>query len=83
MERSDWPTVAASNILGLLGANASWTDVKDTVHVRELGDSISMSMGIKQIVVAWVSETLVPEKSLSGSLDGRHRSISLDVLMER
>jgi len=39
-------------------------------------------MGIEQIVVAWVSETLMPEKSLSGSLNGQHRSISLDVLME-
>jgi len=42
-----------------------------------------MSMGIEQVAVAWVSETLMPEKSLSGSLDGRHRSVGLDVLMER
>jgi len=41
-----------------------------------------MLMGIEQIAVAWVSETLMPEKSLSGGLDGRYRSVSLDVLME-
>ena len=74
--------VATSSILGLLGANTSWTDVEDTVHVRKSWDSISMSMGIEQTVVTWVSETLMPEESLSGSLDGRHQSIGLDVLMK-
>jgi len=63
-------SVAASSILGLLGTNASWTDVEDTVHVRESWDPISMSMSIEQVVVAWMSKSLVPEKSFSGSLDG-------------
>jgi len=63
-------SVAASSIFSLLGADTSRTDVEDTVHVRKSWDSISMLMGIEQIVVAWMSETLMPEKSLSGGLDG-------------
>jgi len=58
-------SVAACSIFSLLGADTSWTDIEDTVHVRKSWDSISMSMGIEQIVV-----TLMPEKSLSGGLDG-------------
>jgi len=75
-------SVAASSIFSLLGADTSWTDVKNMVHMREPWDSISMSMGIEQIVVAWVSETLMPEKSLSGGLDGQYQRIGLDVFME-
>jgi len=76
-------SVAASSILGLLGADTCRANVKDTVHVREPWDTISMLMGIDRIVITWMSEALMPEKSFSGSLDGRHQSVSLDVLMER
>ena len=76
-------SVAASIILGLLQADTSWTDVEDTIHVRESWDSISMPMDIEQVEVAWMSETLMPEKSLSGSLDSRHWCVELDVLIER
>jgi len=75
--------VAASSIFGLLGVDTHKENVEDRVHVREPWDAISMSMGIEQIIITWMSEALMPEKSFSGSLDGRHGSVSLDVLMER
>jgi len=63
-------SVASSSILSLLGADTSRTDVEDTVHVRKPRDCISMLMSIEQTAVAWVSKTLMPQKSFSGSLDG-------------
>jgi len=76
-------SVAASSIFGLLGADTCGADVEDAVHVRKSWDSISMSMGIEQVIVAWVSEALMPKKSFSGSLNGRNRSVGLNVLVER
>jgi len=75
--------VAGSSILGLLGADGSGTDVENTVHVRESWNAISMLVSIEQIIVTGVAETLMPQESFCGGLDGRYRSISLDVCMER
>jgi len=53
-------SVAASSIFSLLGADTSWANVKNTVHMWESRDSVGMSMGIEEIAVARVSEALMP-----------------------
>jgi len=42
-----------------------------------------MLVGVVQVIVTRMAQTLMPEQSFSGSLDGRHWSVLLNVLMER
>ena len=62
--------VGACGFLGLFGTDTSGALVQHGVHVLELGDALDMLVGIVQVVVTRVSESLMPEEAFRSSLDG-------------
>ena len=67
----------------MLGPNARRAIAKDIVLVFEDGNASDVVVGVEEVVVARVTETLMPKHAFSGSLDGMDGGVSLDVLMER
>ena len=75
--------VVASRLLDLFRLDTSGASVKDCMHVRELRDPLYMLMSMKEVVVAWVPETLMPEHALRFRLDRLYRRVLSDVFVER
>jgi len=66
----------------LLCTNACGALIQDGFHVFKLGDALDMLVGIIEIIVARVSQSLVPQHALGSSPDGIDRGTSLNVLMK-
>ena len=62
--------VGSSSFFGLLSLNAGGTCFKDRVHVLKLWNAINVLVGIVEVVVRWMVESLVPEHSFSSCFDG-------------
>jgi hypothetical protein len=67
----------------LLGTNASEADVEDRLHVGKLRHTINEFVSIAEVVITWMSETLVPKHTLGLHSDAGDIRVGWDVLMER
>jgi len=52
------------------------------MHVCEARYTFDILVSVKEVVVAWMSETLMPQETFRIRFDGIHWCVSLDVLME-
>jgi hypothetical protein len=65
--------MSASGRLGLLGSNTSWAEVEDWVMMGELGDTVNISMGIVEVMIAGMAKLLVPKEAISASAERKDR----------
>jgi hypothetical protein len=63
--------------------DTGWTDVKNAIHVLKNRDTVDEFMGIVQIVVARMTEALMPKKALCSSFESVDVDCCVDVFMER
>jgi hypothetical protein len=70
-------------LLGHLGTNTCGTRIEDGMHVAETRDTFNMLVSVKEVVIAGVTETVMPEKTFGISLDSAHRCVTVDVFMKR
>ena len=59
----------------MFGTNACGASVKDWVQMFKARDSSDVLVSVEKIVVTGVTEAVVPEKTLSGLCERKHREI--------
>ena len=75
--------VLARRFLSLLGLYARRTPIQNGMFVCEARNALDVLVCVVKVIVAGMAKTLVPEKSLSFSLDRSDRCVLLYIFVKR